>query len=103
MNLYLSERTHISYQGVKITTLSCKPAKIRIEGKLEGIDSAKEYGVRMQIQDGETTIAEKFVKVNAAQSGNEKATAVAEIELPEARLWDEESPNLYLERRLCPS
>ena len=50
----------------------------------------------MQIQDGETTIAEKFVKVNAAQSGNEKATAVAEIELPEARLWDEESPNLYL-------
>lgn len=96
VNLYLSERTHISYQGVKITTLSCKPAKIRIEGKLEGIDSAKEYGVRMQIQDGETTIAEKFVKVNAAQSGNEKATAVAEIELPEARLWDEESPNLYL-------
>ena len=33
VNLYLSERTHISYQGVKITTLSCKPAKIRISWK----------------------------------------------------------------------
>jgi hypothetical protein len=54
--------------NIKVTTLSYKPAKIKIEPRLP----AKVYF-------GETLVAE----------------GVGEIEIPNAKLWSDESPNLY--------
>ena len=77
--LYIAGQSHIEYQGVKITTLSINPAKIKVETKATVGD------VSVEILDGE--------KVVAIGNG-----AVCEIEVPNAKLWSDETPNLYTAR-----
>lgn len=74
--LYVGDENYIEYRGVKITTLSINPAKVKIETKA----SAEPV---VEILDGETVVA----------SGK---GAVCELEIPEAKLWSGESPNLYV-------
>lgn len=81
--LYLGDAAHIAYQGVKITTLSINPAVIRVETKANA-------GVSVEILDGDTVIA--------TGSG-----AVCEITVPNAKLWSDETPNLYTARVRCSS
>jgi len=81
--LYLGDAAHIAYQGVKITTLSINPAVIRVETKANA-------GVSVEILDGDTVIA--------TGSG-----AVCEITVPNAKLWSDETPNLYTARVSCSS
>ena len=81
--LYLGDAAHIAYQGVKITTLSINPAVIRVETKANA-------GVSVEILDGDTVIA--------TGSG-----AVCEITIPNAKLWSDETPNLYTARVRCSS
>lgn len=76
VSLLVGEKSHIKWQGVKITTLSCAPAKIKVETEASGGEIA------VEVLDGEAAIA----------SGRGKA---AEIDIPNARLWSDESPNLY--------
>lgn len=74
--LYIGEKEHIAYQGVKITTLSHNPARIQVETQHSGNE----------------------VKVEIEYQGNKIAEASGDtivFDLPEAKLWDEESPNLY--------
>lgn len=74
--LYVGEEAHIQYQGVKITTLSHAPARIRVETAVTGGD------VGVEILDKDT--------VAAAGRGS-----VLELDIPDARLWSDETPNLY--------
>ena len=79
--LYVGDAEHIAYQGVKITTLSIDPAVIRVETKATA-------DVSVEILDSDTVIA--------AGSG-----ADCEITVPGAKLWSDETPNLYTARVTC--
>lgn len=74
--LYVGDDECIEYRGVKITTLSIHPARVRIETK----SSTKPA---VEILDGETVVA--------AGRG-----AVCELEVPDAKLWSDEEPHLYV-------
>ena len=74
--LYVGERTHICREGVKITTLSLSPARIRVETQATGGQAA------VEILDGEKPVA--------AGVG-----ACVELEIPDAKLWSADAPNLY--------
>lgn len=76
VSLLVGEKSHIKWQGVKITTLSYAPAKIRVETE------ATSGEIAVEILDSPAVIA----------SG--KGAAV-ELDIPNAKLWSDESPNLY--------
>ena len=63
----------IAYRGVKITTVSVNPAVVKVEVNATG-------EAKVEILDGETVIA----------SG-----VPGEITVPNAKLWSDETPNLY--------
>ncbi len=79
--LYVGGKSHIAYQGVKITTLSIAPARIRVETKATD-------NVSVAILDGQTVVA--------AADG-----AVCELEIPNAKLWSDETPALYTAKVTC--
>lgn len=74
--LLLGEKNHIFHNGVKITTISIDPAVIRVETRYTGGE------VRVAVLDGETTVA--------TSTGSN-----VELEIPDAKLWSDETPNLY--------
>ncbi len=71
--LYVGDEKRIEYRGVKITTVSLSPAVVRVE-----VNANAE--AKVEILDGETVVA----------SGKP-----GEITVPNAKLWSDESPNLY--------
>lgn len=71
--LYVGDEKRIEYRGVKITTVSINPAVVRVE-----VNATAEANV--EILDGETAVA----------SG-----VPGEIAVPDAKLWSDETPNLY--------
>ena len=71
--LYVGDEKRIEYRGVKITTVSINPAVVRVE-----VNATAE--AKVEILDGETVVA----------SG-----VPGEITIPGAKLWSDESPNLY--------
>lgn len=74
--LWIGEQAHITPKGVKITTLSYQPAKLWIEVEHTGGE------VSVEIIDGE--------KVVATAQGSK-----IDLLFPDARLWSDETPNLY--------
>ena len=75
--LWVGEKEHIAPEGIKVTTLSYSPAKISVQvGLHESVPT-------IEILDGETVVA-------TAKGGN------VEIEIPNAKLWSEHTPNLYI-------
>lgn len=76
VSLIVAEKTHIEWEGVHISTISCAPAKIRIETRANGGE------IQAEILDGENVIA----KGNGADMT---------LEIPNAKLWLEDAPNLY--------
>ena len=76
VSLLSGGKSHIKWQGVKITTLSYEPAKIRVETDAVGGEIA------VEILDGADIIT----------SGN---GASCELDIPNAKLWSDEAPNLY--------
>lgn len=77
--LYVGEQAHIVYQGIKITTMSIDPVKVKVETK------ATAGEVSVEILDADAVVA----------TG---AGAVCEIEIPNGKLWSDETPNLYTAR-----
>lgn len=71
--LYVGGEERIEYRGIKITTISIKPAIIKVE-----VNATAE--AKVEILNGETVVA----------SG-----APGEITVPNARLWSDGSPQLY--------
>lgn len=75
--VWTGERAHIAPEGVKITTLSYKPARVRVDVAHTGGDECE---VLAEIFDGEALAA---------------ACAGGEVEVPDAKLWSDEVPHLY--------
>ncbi len=76
--LWAGEEKHIPVNGVRIKTLSIAPAKIRVE-----VITSVPGKVEVEILDGGAVVAK------AGGSG------VFELELPDARLWNVQTPYLY--------
>lgn len=74
--MYLSESEHILRNGVKIHTVSTEPPCISVSVEHTGDEA------NIMILDGE--------RILGTAAGDQVM-----IELPEAKLWDEETPNLY--------
>lgn len=75
--LLLGNASRIPCDGLRVTTLSCAPAVIRVETQQTGAGE-----VSVDILDGEQVVA--------TASGNDVT-----ITIPDARLWSAEHPNLY--------
>lgn len=88
VNLWTGGLLHIKPQGLRVKTISINPAVIRLDTDYEtyaadGHDiSDEEVTVEYQIYDKENEVA--------AASGKTR-----EIEIPDAKLWMAETPNLY--------
>ena len=72
--LHIGGEDRIEYRGVKITTLSIDPAVVKVE-----VDATAD--AKVEILEGDTVVA----------SG-----VPGEITVPNARLWSDEAPNLYV-------
>lgn len=79
--LYIGGKDRIEYQGVRITTLSVDPARIKVETNATG-------NVTVEILDGDKSIA--------SGSG-----AVCEITISDPKLWSDETPHLYIAKVTC--
>ena len=68
----------IEWQGVRVTTLSWQPARIRVDTKIQGSGE-----IKVEI-------------INAAGAVVAAANGISiELEIPDAKLWSDETPNLY--------
>lgn len=83
VNLYIGEDTYVELYGVKITTLSIDPARIRVDLRLYG-----DGEVQVDILHG----SDKITGTKARIEGTDMSF---ELEIPEARLWSAETPELY--------
>ena len=79
VSLHVGPKYAIAPQGIKVTTLNS--TEIRVEVSCCG-EEAEAPEIRIEILDGETVIA--------SGSG-----ACCQIQVPDARLWSAESPELY--------
>lgn len=77
---------HIVHRGVKVSTLSYKPAKIKVETLICG-DGHMQVHVAVRQNGTEVMTAEC--------TGSSQNGAVMEIEIPNAKLWSEDTPELY--------
>ena len=80
--LYVQNQEHIALEGVKITTLSYDPARIRVDVERTGGE------VQVEILRTGNTVA---VVTGTIPSGS----ASVEFAIPDAVLWSEDAPNLY--------
>lgn len=76
--LWEGEEKHIPVNGLRIQTLSIAPARIRV-----AVETSVPGEVSVEILDGEAVAA------RAAGSG------VFELEIPDAKLWSVDTPQLY--------
>ena len=85
VSLIVGPKVHIAWEGVKVSTISYKPAVIQVETKVEeGLEevSAEHLEVAVEILDGDQTIA--------AANGID-----VRITIPDAKLWSDQTPYLY--------
>lgn len=83
VNLLIGKPIHIQPYGVRVHTLSIgDPAKIQVEAQVANDEN---LGSRVQIEilDGENVIA--------SHTGEQHAV----LEIPQAKLWSDDAPNLY--------
>ena len=74
--MYVTNKEHIKHEGVKISTLSYKPARIRVETAHTG------GNINVEILYHDQVVAK-------GQGDN------LELEIPDAKLWSDETPELY--------
>jgi beta-galactosidase len=79
--IWAAEEKHIVINGVKIETLSARPAKIRVR-----VETSVPGDVELEILDGDTAVAKAIGK-------NEFV-----LDIPKAKLWNVDTPNLYTAR-----
>lgn len=81
VSVLVSEKTHIEWEGVHISTLSYAPAKIRVETAIHQ-EKEERTEVRVEVLDQGHVIAEG--------TGQDIT-----FEIPDAKLWSEDTPHLY--------
>ena len=87
VTLIILEQEHIVPDGVKITTLSCDPAKIAVEVRHTGKESAV---INVEILKDGQVICGKGQKVS-----RDSEPAQVEFDIPQAHLWSADDPFLY--------
>ena len=85
VHLLVGEDAYMQRYGVRVITLSVAPACVRVEVMTHGGDCAE---VRIAEKNGKEVVCTKA----AVADGH----AVVELEIPDAKLWNAEHPNLYL-------
>lgn len=93
VNLYLGEKEHIPVNGIRIRTISLKPAQIQVEVK-----TSIPGKVEVQVLDGEQivlTAKKSSEKRETGRTGTKDPKAVFLLEIPDAELWSPENPHLY--------
>lgn len=92
VHLYVGEEAWIELYGLKVTTLSHSPARIRVDCAAHGGDA-----VRLAVLwEGEEVVHAETVLVDGKTS--------VELTIPGAKLWSDEHPNLYeVQAVLCRS
>ena len=80
VNLYVGDKRHIEYSGVKITTLSLMPAKIKVEVK---------------VSDGSSAHVEIYSPDNEIAAVGDTEGGEIVLDIPQPRLWSLNSPELY--------
>ena len=93
VNLYLGGKEHIPVNGIRIRTISLEPVQIEVEVKTSVPGNAE-----IQILDGERIVA-SGKKISEKRALSKKETAAPEavflLEIPDAKLWNPDSPYLY--------
>ncbi|GFP77547.1 glycoside hydrolase family 2 TIM barrel-domain containing protein [Clostridium fungisolvens] len=82
VHMYVLNKDHILLNGVKIRTISIEPAVIEVD-----VDTTDAGEVQVEIIDKEIVVAKKKAYTDR------KVTL--QIEIPNAKSWDLENPNLY--------
>lgn len=105
VNLYVGEKDHICLYGVKVTTLSIHPAKIRVDVEVEGEGEVYVEISKKGKEDGAVAADAENVAAHAAAAGTGTAAAASaavsgghaslEFTLENAALWSAETPELY--------
>lgn len=85
--LYVGDEQHIPVNGVKIRTISCRPAVIEVTVK-----TSVPGEIAVEICRENETILSVTAKTEASSRTPE---AALRLEIPDAKLWDCETPNLY--------
>jgi beta-galactosidase len=82
VQLWMADKTHIALNGVKVRTVELHPAVIEVSVRTVGT--------------GEVTIeiAREGITV-CTQTVPSDGCAVAQLQIPEAKLWELDAPNLY--------
>lgn len=139
VSLIVGEQTHIKWEGVRISTLSYRPARIRVETQIETetkiqaetqiqaetkIQAETQTQAETQVQAETQTQAETQIRAEAQVQGGTRTQAEANmdgaevyveildsldgnqviasgtgenivLDIPDAKLWSEETPDLY--------
>lgn len=82
VHMYVLEPNHILLNGIKVKTLSIHPAIIEVSIAANGKGKAG-----IEILDGEQIVARTFCEC--------KKTVKVKLEIPNAKLWNVDEPNLY--------
>lgn len=86
--LWIGGKVHIEPEGIRVTTLSCKPACILVETAC----SWGEAGAAGLYPDREVEVEIIDRRGNVCASGTGESL---ELEIPDAELWSDKTPSLY--------
>ena len=84
--LWTGKDKYIKINGVKIRTVSIEPATIEVHVK-----TSCPGAVSIEIIDGERVVA----SVTQQAEGKQEGALLTELTVPDAKLWDLDTPNLY--------
>lgn len=84
--LYLAGDTHIPVNGVRVRTLDCQAGEIEVSVETS---QPGEVAVELLAEDTHKTVA-------AAKGASQDGKAVFRLKIPNVKLWDCDSPNLYV-------
>lgn len=95
VNLYIGEESYIDLYGVKITTVSIEPARVRVDLRLHGDGEVQVDIFRKVPGEAMAGSAYKGEKVIEAKAHIGGMSMSLELEIPDAKLWSADTPELY--------
>lgn len=108
VNMYVGGTSHILVNGVKIKTIGIAPAKIEVELQTQGVGEARIQimgenhivaETRIQIMEENHIVSKPRLNIECIPTANEKRSifgkALVQLEIPDARLWNVDTPYLY--------
>jgi beta-galactosidase len=82
VHMYVLDKKHVLMNGIKINTVSIDPAAVSVE-----VLTSASGEVKVEILDGSEVVAAAAIETRGKVTVN--------LDIPEAKLWNQEKPNLY--------